>query len=167
MLPCPSLSLWIVVLFCPRLAPMSLNSPADISCPALLFLHRSNCAFVNYTSEAHLQHAITIFNGVPLRPLDRRCKPLVCRLRMREDDAKSGVGAQRGAGLHKAYVAEKEARSLEMKREMGLGVEEQTGTVEGEEVEGGSSEGSSSSGLFMKHFPRVRLTSVASLPGPC
>jgi hypothetical protein len=55
---------------------------------------RSNCSFVNYVTERHLLHAIRVTNGVSLRPHDRRCKALLCRVRAQEDDAKSGVGAQ-------------------------------------------------------------------------
>ncbi|SCV74594.1 BQ2448_7623 [Microbotryum intermedium] len=75
---------------------------------------RSNCAFVNYASDVHLQHAIAVSNGIPLRPHDPRAKDLVCRVRKKEDDAKSGVGAQRIGGMHHAFVA---ARKHEEARE--------------------------------------------------
>lgn len=67
-------------------------------------ISRSNCAFVNYHSDAHLQHAITVSNGKSLRPLDPRCKPLVCRVRKVEDNVKSGVGAQRIGGMHRSWI---------------------------------------------------------------
>lgn len=69
-------------------------------------ISRSNCAFVNFETEAHLQAAIRHFNGLPLRAGDPRCPRLVCRIRAREDDLKAGVGGQRGAGLHSRYVKE-------------------------------------------------------------
>ncbi|KAM0747386.1 hypothetical protein T439DRAFT_383505 [Meredithblackwellia eburnea MCA 4105] len=65
---------------------------------------RSNCAFVNYTSNVHLQHSIQVSHNVSLRPFDPRCKELVCRVRKKDDDTKSGVGAQRTGGMHKSYV---------------------------------------------------------------
>lgn len=104
---------------------------------------RSNCAFCNYTSEAHLFHAIQVSNGLLLRPGDPRCKPLVCRVRMHEDDVKSGVGAQRGGGLHKAYV-------------LAFGKDVKLGKSEGDSgsSETGSS-GSTTSSMFARNFPKV------------
>lgn len=110
---------------------------------------RSNCAFVNYLTEAHLEHAIRVCTGLLLRPLDRRCKPLLCRVRMREDDAKSGVGAQRGSGMHKAYV-EAMGRVEVEGREEENGKEEENGSEEG-------STASTASSLFARHFPKVRF----------
>ena len=65
---------------------------------------------------------------------------------MHEDDVKSGVGAQRGGGLHKAYV-------------LALGQELKSSHrgKEGEEEEGsetGSSRSTTSS-LFARYFPKV------------
>ncbi|KZT19974.1 hypothetical protein NEOLEDRAFT_1141276 [Neolentinus lepideus HHB14362 ss-1] len=68
---------------------------------------RSNCAFVNFESEAHLRSAIARFNGQPLRANDPKCPRLVCRVRAQEDDLRAGVGAQRGTGLHTRWVREK------------------------------------------------------------
>ena len=65
---------------------------------------RSNCAFVNYISQAHLAQAIACSNGKPLRALDPYCKPLLCRIRKPEDNIKSGVGAQRIGGLHRSWI---------------------------------------------------------------
>ncbi|KAJ7152279.1 YT521-B-like domain-containing protein [Mycena crocata] len=70
-------------------------------------ISRSNCAFVNYDTEAHLQAAIERFNGVPLRQ-DPRCARLVCRARHKDEDLGAGVGGQRGIGLHQGWVKEKE-----------------------------------------------------------
>ena len=65
-------------------------------------------AFVNYASDVHLRHAIDVSNGLPLRPHDPRCKDLVCRERKKDEDAKSGVGAQRIGGMHKEFVRDRE-----------------------------------------------------------
>ncbi|KAJ7152283.1 YT521-B-like domain-containing protein [Mycena crocata] len=70
-------------------------------------ISRSNCAFVNYDTEAHLQAAIERFNGVSLRP-DPRCARLVCRVRHKGEDLRAGVGGQRGIGLHRGWVKAKE-----------------------------------------------------------
>ena len=64
---------------------------------SIFLIARSNCAFVNFSSETHLLAAVQHFNGVPLRPGDPRCPRLVCRARGREDNLKAGVGGQRGA----------------------------------------------------------------------
>jgi hypothetical protein len=71
-------------------------------------ISRSNCCFVNMASKRHLDHAIQVCNGLSLRPADPRCKNLVCRVRKKDDDTKTGVGAQRGKGMHQAWVAEQE-----------------------------------------------------------
>ncbi|KAI0369368.1 hypothetical protein BV20DRAFT_358869 [Pilatotrama ljubarskyi] len=83
---------------------------------SIFLIARSNCAFVNFQSEPHLQAAIRHFNGVPLRPNDPRCPRLVCRVRAREDDLKAGVGAQRGAGMHMRWVRDKKEREREAAR---------------------------------------------------
>ncbi|KAJ7214105.1 YT521-B-like domain-containing protein [Mycena pura] len=70
---------------------------------SIFLISRSSCAFVNYETDAHLQAAISRFNGVPLRP-DPRCARLVCRVRRKDDDLRAGVGAQRGMGMHMRWV---------------------------------------------------------------
>ncbi|GAA5991521.1 hypothetical protein JCM5350_005195 [Sporobolomyces pararoseus] len=83
------------------------NEDIDLDSPGVESIHliaRSNCAFVNYISNLHLQHAISISNGLSLRPNDTRCKALLCRVRKEEDESKTGVGAQRVGGIHKAFV---------------------------------------------------------------
>ncbi|GAA5927206.1 hypothetical protein JCM3775_002478 [Rhodotorula graminis] len=77
---------------------------------------RSNCAFVNYLTPLHLRHAIAVSNGVALRPDDLRAKKLVCRVRHQGDDARTGVGAQRQGGMHKAFVREQQARMVEAQK---------------------------------------------------
>jgi hypothetical protein len=71
---------------------------------------QSNCAFVNFDSEAQLEAATARFNGLQIRPDDQWCPRLVCRVRRREDDLMSGVGAQRGSGMHIKWVKEQRAR---------------------------------------------------------
>ncbi|WAR55433.1 hypothetical protein PtB15_6B174 [Puccinia triticina] len=73
---------------------------------------RSNCAFVNYISQAHLAQAIACSNGKPLRALDPYCKPLLCRIRKPEDNIKSGVGAQRIGGLENNHHHQQHSNSL-------------------------------------------------------
>lgn len=108
--------------------------------------HSSQCAFVNLSTEAHLNHIISQSHGTLLRPNDPKCKPLVCRVRRAEDDKKSGVGAQRGGGLHKAWVEER--------KEVGKELEE----VRKEGGGASSTETSSTdSGFLAEHFPKVSL----------
>jgi hypothetical protein len=71
---------------------------------SIFLISRSNCAFVNFESEAHLRTAIARFNGQPLRPSDSRCTGLLCRVRRNDDDLKAGVGAQRGTGMHIRWI---------------------------------------------------------------
>lgn len=82
-------------------------------------------AFVNYVSNLHLHHAIAVTNGTALRSDDPRCKNLVCRVRKHDDDAKSGVGAQRMGGMHRAFVREQQVRMAERQREIAKGEREQ------------------------------------------
>lgn len=85
----------------------SINSTAEEPWrgPSSIFLiSRSSCAFVNLTSKADLDKAVIFFNGRSLRPWDARCPRLVCRIRRRDDDLRSGVGAQRGTGMHRDWI---------------------------------------------------------------
>ncbi|EMD39790.1 hypothetical protein CERSUDRAFT_112057 [Gelatoporia subvermispora B] len=83
---------------------------------SIFLISRSNCAFVNFESEAHLHAAIQRFNGRPLRPDDLRCPRLVCRVRSRNDDLKAGVGGQRGAGIHVRWIREQKEKAQEEAR---------------------------------------------------
>lgn len=74
---------------------------------SIFLISRSNCAFVNFETEAHLLNAIERFNGKQLRPKDSRCPRLVCRVRRKDDDLKAGVGGQRGMGVHTRWIKEK------------------------------------------------------------
>ncbi|KIP10180.1 hypothetical protein PHLGIDRAFT_66093 [Phlebiopsis gigantea 11061_1 CR5-6] len=78
-------------------------------------ISRSNCAFVNFETEGHLQAAIAHFNGQQLRASDPRCPRLVCRIRAREDDLRAGVGGQRGAGIHVRYVRDQKQKQARAK----------------------------------------------------
>ncbi|WVO17263.1 hypothetical protein L204_104955 [Cryptococcus depauperatus] len=84
------------------------NSEADAEPwrgPSSIFLiSRSSCAFVNLSSQVDLDRAIAHFNGKVLRPWDPRCPKMVCRVRRKDDDLRSGVGAQRGTGMHRDWV---------------------------------------------------------------
>ncbi|OCH92639.1 hypothetical protein OBBRIDRAFT_423644 [Obba rivulosa] len=85
---------------------------------SIFLISRSNCAFINFASEAHLHAAIARFNGRPLRPNDPRCPRLVCRVRTRNDDLKAGVGGQRGAGIHTQWIREQKDKAREEARRM-------------------------------------------------
>ncbi|KNF01725.1 hypothetical protein PSTG_05153 [Puccinia striiformis f. sp. tritici PST-78] len=80
------------------------QTSASAGVESIHLIARSNCAFVNYRTEADLNQAIQICNGKPLRSLDPYCKPLLCRIRKPEDNLKSGVGAQRIGGMHRTWV---------------------------------------------------------------
>ncbi|VDC05566.1 unnamed protein product [Peniophora sp. CBMAI 1063] len=90
--------------------PSSAAAPVFAGVSSIFLISRSNCAFVNFESAAHLEAAVARFNGQPLRPLDPRCPRLVCRVRRRTDDLKAGVGGQRGMGMHARWVKEQRAR---------------------------------------------------------
>lgn len=76
----------------------------------VFLISRSNCAFVNFQSEAQLEAATARFNGQPIRPDDQQCPHLVCRVRRREDDLMAGVGGQRGSGMHIKWVKERKVK---------------------------------------------------------
>nr|XP_018262113.1 uncharacterized protein I303_05128 [Kwoniella dejecticola CBS 10117]OBR84271.1 hypothetical protein I303_05128 [Kwoniella dejecticola CBS 10117] len=79
--------------------------------PSSIFLiSRSSCAFVNLSSQTDLDRAVSFFNGKPLRPWDPRCPRMLCRIRRKDDDLRSGVGAQRGTGMHRDWVKEQEVK---------------------------------------------------------
>ena len=79
---------------------------------SVLLIARSNCAFVNFDTEACLNAAITRFSGQKIRPDDPKCPSLVCRVRKKTDDLRAGVGGERGVGLHMKWVQErKKART--------------------------------------------------------
>lgn len=99
-------------------SPLHWDNPSQTSGSAtwlgvasIFLISRSNCAFVNLKNENDLKTAIAYFNGKTLRPWDPRCQPFLCRVRKADDDLKSGVGGQRGAGLHIKYI--KDLRSRE------------------------------------------------------
>lgn len=73
---------------------------------SVFLIARSNCAFVNFESEAQLEAAVARFHGKPIRPDNPPCPRLVCRVRKRTDDLKAGVGVQRGHGMHVKWIKE-------------------------------------------------------------
>ncbi|KAG9014917.1 hypothetical protein FRB90_005107 [Tulasnella sp. 427] len=81
-----------------------LDGPADGGVSSVFVIKSSNCAFVNFDTEEALKRAMRVFNGVPLRPYDSECPPLVCRIRRKDDDLRTGVAAQRGWGLHTNWI---------------------------------------------------------------
>ena len=85
--------------------PLSSGSdPPDGGVSSVFLIKSSNCAFVNFETEDALKRAMRTFNGVPLRPYDPECPPLVCRIRRKDDDLRTGVAAQRGWGLHTNWI---------------------------------------------------------------
>ncbi|KAI0309459.1 YT521-B-like domain-containing protein, partial [Amylostereum chailletii] len=88
---------------------------------SIFLISRSNCAFVNFETEKHLQTATARFNGQPIRPNDPRCPRLVCRVRRRTDDLKAGVGGQRGLGMHTKWVKEQKTRMSAARTQGGTG----------------------------------------------
>ncbi|KAM0790363.1 hypothetical protein ACM66B_003246 [Microbotryomycetes sp. NB124-2] len=153
------------------------TAPGGLGLQSIHLIARSQCAFLNLDSEDHLFHMIAQAHGVTLRPNDARCKPLVCRVRRTEDDAKSGVGAQRGGGLHKAWVKMNGTGGVDpvMDRDDAVnGLKEQVEAMKdelkkdderkrvqvGNELESeresieSTSSGSTDSGFFHQHFPR-------------
>jgi len=110
----------------------------DSGVTSIFLISRSHCAFANYQSEEHLNRAISQFSGRKIRPHDRRCPRLVCRARRKEDDLRTGVGAQRGMGIHTYYVS----NALQRNRE-----------TAGEETETTSSKG-----------PRSKPSKISCIP---
>lgn len=86
------------------------EDPGATGVLSIFLISRSSCAFINFESEAHLQDAITTFNGRPLRPADPRCPRLVCRVRRKDDDLKAGVGGQRGMGMHIKWIRDRKGK---------------------------------------------------------
>lgn len=70
---------------------------------SVFLILQSHCAFVNYSSDAHLQRAVAYFHGKPFRTGGLK---MVCRPRNKEEEVKSGVGLQRGLGIHRNWVKE-------------------------------------------------------------
>ncbi|CAK5270600.1 unnamed protein product [Mycena citricolor] len=115
---------------------------------SIFVLPRSNCAFVNYNSESALTIAIASFNGVSLRTFPQQTavvgkrnatKPLICRARMEEHDLFTGVGGQRGVGLHSTWVKERRARN------QASATEDNSDTI---------SNASTTSSLLQENFPQ-------------
>lgn len=90
----------------------SSTNPQQVSggVSSVFLIARSNCAFINFESEAQLEAATARFHGQSIRAGDVRCPSLVCRIRKRTDDLKAGVGAQRGNGMHVRWIKEQKTR---------------------------------------------------------
>lgn len=89
------------------------DNPEPPGVISIFLISRTNCAFINYDSEASLDRAIARFNGQPLRPHDPRCPRLLCRVRRKDDDLKAGVGGQRGQGIHIKWIKEQKSKETE------------------------------------------------------
>jgi hypothetical protein len=148
---------------------------------SVFLIARSNCAFVNFESEAQLEAAVARFHGKPIRPDNPPCPRLVCRVRRRTDDLKAGVGAQRGYGMHVKWVKEQRER---VKGEEGdltgldktirLSSPSSTPDDDGQERSStpcSSISGSTDSGILTRYFPQryfilKSLTQVLSVSCP-
>ena len=134
---------------------------------SVFLIARSNCAFVNFESEAQLEAAVARFHGKPIRPDNPPCPRLVCRVRRRTDDLKAGVGVQRGRGMHVKWI--KEQREMVAGEEADLaGLDEARGglpsplSTSDDDDQGGSSSPCSSigslastdSGILTRYFPQ-------------
>ena len=78
---------------------------------SVFLIARSNCAFVNFESEAQLDAAILRFHDKPIWPDRPPFAHLVCRVRKRADDLKAGVGAQRGSSMHVKWINDQRERA--------------------------------------------------------
>ncbi|KIL66781.1 hypothetical protein M378DRAFT_74540 [Amanita muscaria Koide BX008] len=102
--------LWSFFCQLPSVSQGEVTDPQPVV--SVFLINRSSCAFINYDTEAYLNEAIEHFNGKPLRPNDSRCLKLLCRVRKKDDDLRTGVGAQRGTGMHTKWVKEQRAKKL-------------------------------------------------------
>ncbi|CEH17064.1 Putative signal transduction protein involved in RNA splicing [Ceraceosorus bombacis] len=93
---------------------------------SIFVIARSNCAFVNYATVAHLDAAVDYFHDKQLRPLDASSVRLVCRVRKKEDESQAGVEGQRGRGIHVALVKEYERQQKQKAAELEKKVDTQT-----------------------------------------
>ncbi|GAA6053916.1 hypothetical protein JCM3770_005332, partial [Rhodotorula araucariae] len=156
----------------PRMCGVGLSPDAsphiDLDSNGVESIHliaRSNCAFVNYLTPLHLGHAIAVSNNVSLRPDDPRVKKFVCRVRAQSDDARTGVGAQRLGGMHKAFVREQQARMAEAQREIVRRESEarsEEGGGGGRDGERGASVGPLSPGTETRQERAMSLASIKS-----
>ena len=136
---------------------------------SVFLIARSNCAFVNFDTEAHLNAAITRFNGQKIRPDDPKCQNLVCRVRKRTDDLRAGVGGQRGVGLHTKWIQERKQKArvggkspvddvTQGTSNLSLTSDEESGGGDGnrsfEQSSGSGSFASTTSSVLAQYFPK-------------
>jgi RNA recognition motif-containing protein len=135
---------------------------------SVFLIVRSNCAFVNFESEAQLEAANARFHGKPVRPENLPGPRLVCRVRKRADDLKAGVGAQRGRSMHAKWVKEQRKISERERAELAGSAKAIVGlsspfSTSDDDGQGGSSTPRSSrsrsvastdSGILSRYFPQ-------------
>ena len=157
---------------------------------SIFLISRTNCAFVNFTSEQHLNAGFSRFDGQTLRPQDPRSPRLVCRVRKESDDLRAGVGGQRGMGLHTQWVKDQKQKGREVQgqrqrepddlaestsRLQGLSLmDDETQSLHGgrratEHSNSSGSFASTSSGMLTQYFPQryfilKSLTQVSTMP---
>lgn len=141
------------------LAPAPFDGECEVA--SIFLIARSSCCFVNYRSQEALDSAIARFNGLPIRPLEGpRSVRLVCRVRRKEDDLKAGVGGQRGRGVHKDWVKEKQAQAA-------ASVAKQSEGAQGEEVDTRASSGLTATALTPQSHRGSTISSQASTDSSC
>ena len=74
--------------------------PPNCGVLSIHLINKSRCCFVNFSSQHSLQLAIRDFNNSKLRLGTQR---LVVRIRDMKSELSSGVGSQRGQGLHRKW----------------------------------------------------------------
>ena len=136
---------------------------------SVFLIARSNCAFVNFLTEAHLNAAIARFSGQKIRPDDPKCPNLVCRVRKKTDDLRAGVGGQRGVGLHTKWIERKQKGKMGGKSpvddvtqgtsNLSLTSDEESGgggdgNCSLEQSSGSGSFASTTSSILAQHFPK-------------
>jgi hypothetical protein len=110
------------------LSPPYLSTPHPGS--GLVSVHlitKSHCAFANYDSQYALDTALTYFSGRRYRPEDPTCPQMVCRVRTTTDDVKSGVGLQRGTGMHVAWARMEKDREVAFQKRNGSPIQDSDG----------------------------------------
>lgn len=136
---------------------------------SIFLIARSNCAFVNFNTEVHLNAAIARFSAQKIRPDDPKCPNLVCRVRKKTDDLRAGVGGQRGVGLHMKWVHDQKQKAKAGAKSplddatrgtsnLSLASDEEGGGGDGnrsfEQSSGSGSFASTTSSVFGQYFPK-------------
>lgn len=98
--------------------PAPSRGPVSGGVTSVFLISHSNCAFVNFESQAQLDAATTTFNGCKLRGEHARGSRLVCRAYRPEDegDGHPGVNRQRRSGVHVKWVRDRQLQKRASER---------------------------------------------------